>query len=249
MKIPFVLVSLAVLSIALQGQEHGSATVREAGSPSAQSDANRTPSSVRASSISAELTKGIDTKRAKVGDEVEARVTSSAKLTDGTELPRGTKLIGKVTDVHASSKQNKNAHLAFNLDHAVLKGGEQLPVHAALTSVTAPAPSTSANLPMSTGGAAAGGSTASGNTSGSAAGSAPAPAPAASSPIVTSSEPASTQGGMLRGPQDHVPVGNLPGVMLTGTSDANSAGSLDAMGQNISLESGTKLTLNLSAGA
>jgi len=30
---------------------------------------------------------------------------------------------------------------------------------------------------------------------------------------------------------------------------ANSAGSLDAAGQNISLESGTKLTLNLSAGA
>jgi len=54
---------------------------------------------------------------------------------------------------------------------------------------------------------------------------------------------------MLRGGQDHVPVGNLPGVMLTRTSDANSAGSLDAMGQNISLESGTKLMLNLSAGA
>jgi hypothetical protein len=30
----------------------------------------------------------------------------------------------------------------------------------------------------------------------------------------------------------------MPGVMLTGTRDANSAGSLDALGQNISLESG-----------
>jgi hypothetical protein len=65
---------------------------------------------------------------------------------------------------------------------------------------------------------------------------------------MTSSQP-STQGGSLEGGQNQVPVGNLPGVVLSAASDTNSAGSLDAAGQTISLESGTKLTLNLSSGA
>lgn len=254
MKRCLTLVSLAALSVAAYGQAPGSASTLGAATSSTttqQSEATRTPSSVRGASVSAELTKGVDTKRAKVGDPIEARVTSAAKLPDGTELPRGTKLIGKVTDVRASSKQEKNAHLVFNIDHAQLKDGQQIPVHAALTSVTAPPQSSAADLPMSGGGATAGGSAAgaSGSTAGANGSSAGAAPTAPSTPTMTSSQPVTSQGGTLTGGQDHVPVGNLPGVMLTGTSDANSAGSLDALGQNISLASGTKLTLNLSAGA
>jgi hypothetical protein len=62
------------------------------------------------------------------------------------------------------------------------------------------------------------------------------------------SQPTSTPGGILKSAQDRVAVGNKPGVMLTGTSGANSAGSFDAAGENINLDSGTKLTLSLSAG-
>ena len=71
-----------------------------------------------AASVSAELRKRIDTKNAKQGDEVDCRVRSTAKLPDETELPRGTKLIGKVTDVKAKSKEDKNSHLAFSIDRA-----------------------------------------------------------------------------------------------------------------------------------
>jgi hypothetical protein len=240
------LVAVAAVSVALHGQQSGY--------PSAPGQSQRSQAQpqdgrvAQGASVSAELTKRLDTKRTKVGDAVEAKVTDRAKLPDGTELPRGTKLVGKVTDVRASSKEEKQAHLAFNLDHAVLKNGQQVAVHAALVSVTAPAP-TAAAAPMSSGGGSmpsGGGESSSGAGS---AGSAPsAPTPAATAPMTTSSQP-TVQGGSLQGGQDHVPVGNLPGVMLSAASDANSAGSLDAAGQNISLESGTKLTLNLSAGA
>jgi hypothetical protein len=101
---------------------------------------------VAAASVSAELRKRIDTKNAKQGDEVDARVTSTAKLPDGTELPRGTKLIGKVTDVKAKSKEDKSSHLAFSIDHAVLKDGKQVPVMAAVTSVTGPAQSSASEM-------------------------------------------------------------------------------------------------------
>jgi hypothetical protein len=45
---------------------------------------------------------------------------------------------------------------------------------------------------------------------------------------------------------DHVPVANLPGVTFSSAAGANVTGSLDVTGRNITLESGTQLTLNVS---
>ena len=58
----------------------------------------------------------------------------------------------------------------------------------------------------------------------------------------------SNPGGVLKSAQDRVPVGNMPGVILSAASAPGSAGALDASGDNISLDSGTKLTLNMAAG-
>jgi hypothetical protein len=52
---------------------------------------------------------------------------------------------------------------------------------------------------------------------------------------------------VAKGPQDRVPVANMPGVMLTSSDGVSSAGSLDEENKNIDLESGTKMTLNLVA--
>jgi hypothetical protein len=56
----------------------------------------------------------------------------------------------------------------------------------------------------------------------------------------------SASGATLKGANDHVPVGNLPNVVLSAPTTPESAGVLDAQNQNISLESGTKLTVNIS---
>ncbi len=164
------LIPMAIFSLALQGQTGNVAS----GPP-------QTGQQVAAASVSAELTKRIDTKNAKQGDEVNARVTSTAKLPDGTELPRGTKLFGKVTDVKAKSKEDKTSHLAFSIDHAVLKDGKQVPVMAAVTSVTGPAQSSASEM-MSPGGGSApsGGSSGSSGSMGS---SAPSTPSAPSAPI------------------------------------------------------------------
>ena len=119
----FSLIPIAILSVTLQGQTGAVQPGHPMASPA---------------SVSAELAKGIDTKKAKVGDEVEVKTTSTAKLPDGTELPKGTKLTGKVTDVKAKSKEDKSAHLAFSIDHAVLKDGKQVPVAVIMMSVTGP---------------------------------------------------------------------------------------------------------------
>jgi hypothetical protein len=196
------LIPIAILSVTLQGQTGAV----QPGQPMAS-----------AASVSAELAKGIDTKKAKVGDEVEVKTTSTAKLPDGTELPKGTKLTGKVTDVKAKSKEDKSAHLAFSIDHAVLKDGKQVPVLATVTSVTGPAQSSGSEMMMPGGGASPGGGGASPGGGGSA-GSPSSSAPVASSaPITNTGQSQSSAGGVLKSAQDRVPVGNMPGVVLSGS--------------------------------
>ena len=46
---------------------------------------------------------------------------------------------------------------------------------------------------------------------------------------------------------DHVAGTNMPGVTLSSATSANSSGSLDAAGRNISLDSGTQMTLSIFA--
>jgi hypothetical protein len=237
------LIPIAILSVALQGALRGQTGTVQSGQPA-----------VSAASVSAELTKGIDSKKAKVGDEVDVRTTSTAKLPDGTELPKGTKLAGKVTDVKAKSKEDKTAHLAFSIDHAVLKDGKQVPVQVAVTSVTGPAQSSGETMMPGGGGSSPGGSPGGGaspgggGSAGGSAGSSSSAPVASSGPVVANTgQSQSSAGGVLKSAQDRVPVGNMPGVVLSGAGGAGS-GSLDAAGDNISLQSGTKLTLNVAAG-
>jgi len=230
------LVPVAIFSLAVQAQT---------GNP--MSGAVQSGKTATAA-VSAELTKRIDVKKARVGDEVDVRTTSNAKLPDGMDLPKGTKLVGKVTDVHAKSNTDKNSHLAFDLERAVTKDGHEVPVHAAVTSMLAPAqPADSGMMPGggAGGGAAAGGS--GGGMSGSSGGSAPAPA-SANMPVASSSEQPASTAQVAKGAQDQVPVANMPGVVLTSADGVSSAGSLDAANQNFSLDAGTKMTLNVSPG-
>src|ERR1700728_1494907 len=199
------LVPIAIFSLALQGQT---------GSPMSAPAQSGQPTAA-AAPVSAELTKRIDVKKAKVGDEIDVKTTSNAKLPDGTDLPKGTRLVGKVTDVHARSNADKTSHLAFDLDHAVTKDGHELSVHAAVTSVLAPVQAVDSG--MMPGGGAGGGAAAGGGGGGMSGGSggvAPAPA-SASVPMASSSDQPASSAQVAKGAQDRVPVANLPGVVLT----------------------------------
>lgn len=245
-------VSLAVVAVSLQAQT--SASPQAAGSamtPSTAQTAPQTPQAaqqtVKAASITAELTKGINTKKAKIGDPVEAKTTDSAKLPDGTELPKGTKLVGNVVDVKAKSKEEKNSHLVLSLNRAVTKDGHEVPIRAAVTSMTAPATNSPA-MDMPAGGGSMGaspGGAGGGSSAGSSTGAAPAAPRAPVMSADTGSQAQATQGEMLKSAQDRVPVGNMPKVMLSAPTTPDSAGVLDAAGDNISLESGTKFTANV----
>jgi len=76
--------------------------------------------------LEAELTKSIDAKKAKQGDEVTAKLTQDVKSSGRVVLHKGTKLVGHVTEAQAKSKESGESRLGIAFDKAVLKGGEEM---------------------------------------------------------------------------------------------------------------------------
>jgi hypothetical protein len=191
-------------------------------------------------SVNAELTKGIDVKKAKVGDPVSAKTTDAVKLPDGTELPKGTKLVGKVTDARAKSSSDKTSHLSFSMDQAVTKDGKEVALRVMVTSATVPLDTP--DLAALTGGAHSGpiGATSGGPTTASN----PNETYAKQSVIKSTTQaPQETSGTVAHRPNDKMAVGNLPGAVLTSADGMSSSGSVDLPDQNVWLGQGTKLTL------
>jgi hypothetical protein len=89
--------------------------------------------------VSAELTIKIDTKSAKVGDTVTAETTEKAKLQDGTQIPRGAKLIGVITDVTPMGSGNGMSMLGLKFQQVVVKHDPPIAIHGGLVAVAPPA--------------------------------------------------------------------------------------------------------------
>ena len=79
--------------------------------------------------IPAQLTRSIDAKKAKAGDEVVAKVTADMKTKSGVVLvPKDTKIVGHVTAAQARSKEQKESQLGIAFDLAVTKDGKEMQV-------------------------------------------------------------------------------------------------------------------------
>jgi hypothetical protein len=77
--------------------------------------------------IPVSLTKTVDAKKAKTGDEVIATVTTDLKTDSGQILvPKDTKVVGHVTQAQAHSKEQKESQVGIEFDHAVMKSGGEM---------------------------------------------------------------------------------------------------------------------------
>lgn len=89
--------------------------------------------------VMAELTSKIDTKTAKVGDTVTAETTEKTKLRDGTQISRGAKLIGVVTDVTPMNSGSGMSMLGLKFQQIVIKHDPPIAIHGGLVAVAPPA--------------------------------------------------------------------------------------------------------------
>lgn len=213
-----------------------------------------------------ELEKKIDTKNAKPGDPVIVKTTEQATTADGTVIPKGSRIVGHVTNVQAHSKTTPNARLTIQFDQAEIKGGQSLPIRTLLVSV-APPPTTvhptdtlnspgmgSTPMPSPSAAGAPGGAPGSSAAAAPGSGAQATPPAGGGAPTMsagteqqaTSAQPKS---GTVVSRQGDVTIKTtaLPGVLLAtnanGQPFSNAAGALLGAKQNVHLDGGTEIVL------
>ena len=102
-------------------------------SPATQ-EASASPA-VAMSPVNGELVSKLDSKTAKTGDSVVIQTKASVKTADGTEIPKGSKLVGHVTQVQPST-DGQNSQMALQFDHVELTGGQNVPLTSQIQSIT-----------------------------------------------------------------------------------------------------------------
>jgi hypothetical protein len=133
-----------------QAQAGAQVASSAAAAPSASADNSRLNASLAdGSPIVAELSSSVDSKKIKQGDAVTARTTADIRADGKTIIPKGTKLVGHVTEAAARAKGGADSSLGIAFDKAVLKGGEELPLNVAIVAVAPPPSSTTPGQNMS----------------------------------------------------------------------------------------------------
>ena len=199
--------------------------------------------------IPVQLSKTVDAKKAKTGDEVVATVTQDMKTNSGDVLvPKDTKVIGHVTEVQARNKEQKQSELGIAFDHAVVKGDQmQLPM--SIQAVIAPPSSNPGGAAPDAPPSAAGGGSASSPMAGSRAGA------SGASPSSSSQQNYPPGGASESSPQGDArpPItGNTQGVigmsdlrLESGSQNAQQGSLLTSEKNNVKIEKGTMMLLRV----
>jgi hypothetical protein len=81
------------------------------------------------SAVTCELDGKLDSKSARVGDPVVLKTMDKVVTSDGTVIPRGSRLVGHVTEVQAYDPVHGPARIAIAFDHAELKNGRSIAIY------------------------------------------------------------------------------------------------------------------------
>jgi hypothetical protein len=89
--------------------------------------------------IPVQLTKTVDAKKVKTGDQVVAKVTQDLKNQSGQIIvPKNTEVLGHITEAQARSKQEKESELGIAFDRAVTKDGGNVNLPMSIQAVIGP---------------------------------------------------------------------------------------------------------------
>jgi hypothetical protein len=82
--------------------------------------------------FNAALSAPVDSKKCKPGDSVTAHTTETVKSEGKTVIPKGSKLVGHVTQASARANGQAESSLGIVFDRAVLKNGQEIPLNVAI---------------------------------------------------------------------------------------------------------------------
>jgi hypothetical protein len=173
-------------------------------------------------SMPVELTKSLDSKKLKEGDVVTASIAANLHMKDGTDIPRGSKVTGHVTEAKARSKGDAQSALGIVFDKISLPGGKEMAIKGEIQAV---APNPNAG-PQDTGIPARMPSAGEGSGAGT------------SAPPPPSSPTSQQTGRALLNPQSK-------GVIGIHNLELGENSVLISTGKNVSLDSGTQMMLQV----
>jgi hypothetical protein len=117
--------------------------------------------------MNATLSQPVDVKKNKPGDQVTAKTTEATKSEGKVVIPKGSKLVGHVTECKQRSKEEKESALGIVFDKAILKNGEEVPLNVTINALAAAPSAASSSIggdDLSAGGEAIGSARASGGS-------------------------------------------------------------------------------------
>ena len=239
---------------------------------SVSGSANAGPNSAGLSigtAMNAELSQSLDTKKCKPGDVITAKTTAATKSGGEVVIPRGTKLVGHVTESKARAKGESDSELGIMFDKAVLKDGREIALSnvtvQALAAQQTAAGSTLAQNDLSAGGGANAGGRASSGGGGAMGGARSATGGAVGTVTDTVSNARGAAGGAVNSAANVAGtskgavggldaagqltsnsrgVFGLEGLNLNSAAASNAQGSvITSAGKNVHLDSGTQVLL------
>lgn len=260
-----------VLSAAMTLAAVNLAAQSAAGTGTATARANELQSRYM-TAVKTQLTSKLDTKNAVAGQPLTLKTAAAVTLADGTVIPEGTKLVGRVIGVRAKTDEQA-AMVVVTFDKAELKDGKTIAVRSMIRAVSGlkPAAPTSGGMMAGPGlqsydpglGGVAGadtqtgssgkghiggggvngaGGTATGGIGGTPRGTAPTLGSIAAANAGDTVQMTAPGGETVSNAPR--PTG-LPGVLLLTNPSTDVSGTLLGAGQNIRLDSGTQITLGV----
>ncbi len=251
--------SLILALTSFAGAQTASSTASTAASNAASVTKNGDKASIVAGTqIATELQSSLDTEKAKVGDEVVLKTKQAIKQNGQVVVAKGSKLIGRVTEVQKKAKDSAGSKVSVLFDTLQQKGAS-IPISATIVSITKVAAALSADDTANTdfSGSTSTRTTASsssggllngvGNTVGGVANTATSTVGGvANTAVGTLGSVAETAGSTTR------TIGsNIAGLQISQSTDASANGSstLSLNRGNLKLEKGTTFNLALSESA
>ncbi len=242
---------------------------------SASAQAGQNSASLSAgTTFEAALSGSLDARKNKEGDRVAAHTTQAVKQDGQVVIPKGAKVIGHVTEAKARAQGESESALGIMFDKAVLRNGQEIPLHVAVQALAAA--QTAASSPagdMDTMGSASGMASGSGRAPGSGGGLVGAVGSSAGATAGAVTNTAGTVGSAAGGAVNSTvntaasATGNAAGAGVGGMLNSSSTGVIGLQGlslnseasnatqgsvivsstKNVHLDSGTRLLLRAQA--
>ena len=129
--------SSATGSTSVQADKSGAAASSSASTSTSAKAGQNSASLSSGTAMNAALSQPVDAKKNKPGDAVTAKTTEATKSEGKVVIPKGSKLVGHVTECKQRSKEEKESAVGIVFDRAILKNGEEIPLNVTIRALAA----------------------------------------------------------------------------------------------------------------